>query len=120
MSPEITDAFMFERLGRARTFTVLLLRVTDKYDPDAPPGSEQRRLIWEHGRRNFALQADGKLSLIGPAVEYPYAGIGVFNVSASETAQLLDDDPAVRAGIFAYELLSWCSFPGDALGMPAE
>jgi hypothetical protein len=115
---EITDSFMHEMLGRTRIFTVLLLRVTDKYDPNAPPDSEQRKLVWEHGRRNFQLRASGELALVGPAVEYPYAGIGVFNVPPTETARLMDEDPAVKAGIFSYELVSWRTFPGDKLGIP--
>jgi hypothetical protein len=39
----------------------------------------------------------------------------VFSTDVAQTKTILDGDPAVRAGIFTYELHSSESFPGDSL-----
>ncbi len=116
MASPITDDYMREHLGRSRVYSVVLLRATDRYDRDAAPGSEQRRIIWEHGRRNFELRAKGLMCLVGPLANPPIVGMGVFNVSLEETATLMKEDPAVEAGFFSFEVMPWRSFPGDALG----
>lgn len=118
VAPQITDDFMREMLGKSRVFTVVLLTMTDKYDLDAAPDSEQRRTIWSHGRRNFELRASGKLSLVGPLMKPPLAGMAVFNVSPEETRRIMDGDPAVQAGLFHVEVIAWRSFPGDTLAQP--
>jgi hypothetical protein len=118
MDQSITDAFMREMLGKSRAYTVLLLKLTDKYDPAALADSPQRKTIWEHGRRNFELRASGKMPIVGPLTKPPYAGLAVFAVSPAETDALMAEDPAVKAGYFTYEILPWRSFPGDALPEP--
>ena len=53
----ITDEYMKEKMAETRPFTVVILKRGAAYKmPDAYP------IIWEHGRRNFSLQADGLLS----------------------------------------------------------
>jgi hypothetical protein len=42
-------------------------------------------------------------------------GIGIFNADVKETQQIMDGDPAVRAGIFVYDVHRCSSFPGDTL-----
>ena len=43
------------------------------------------------------------------------AGFGVFAATPEETGAILDGDPAVRAGIFSYELHPVRGFPGARL-----
>lgn len=118
MPTQITDEHMREMLGKSRVFTVVLLTMTDKYDLNAAPESEQRKTIWNHGRRNFELRASGKMSLVGPLMKPPFAGMAVFTVSPEETREIMDGDPAVQAGLFHVEIIPWRSFPGDALTEP--
>lgn len=118
MPTEITNEYMQQMLGKSRVFTVVLLTMTDKYDRDAAPDSEQRKTIWAHGRRNFELRVSGKMSLVGPLIKPPFAGMAVFNVSPEETRQIMDGDPAVQAGLFHVEIIPWRSFPGDTLAEP--
>src|SRR5262249_57601127 len=92
---------MRERLGAARAYTAVLLRKTSAFKrPDVDP------VIWEHGRRNMALAQHGVLAIVLPANDDPgdWSGIGVFAASPEETAQIMDGDPGVRAGIFSYEI----------------
>jgi hypothetical protein len=111
MSTTITDDFMKEMMTTTKDYTVLLLKKTGKFKmPDVYP------VIWEHGRRNFSLRANGLLSIVCPIPNDPVmAGIGVFNTTEEETRKIMDEDPAVVAGVLSYELYAARSFPGDML-----
>ena len=109
--PPITDEYMQEMLGASRTYTAMLLRLTPRAGEANAPG-----IIWEHGRRNFVLRAAGKLPIVCPATdESDWAGVGIFDAPPEEVQRLLEDDPAVKAGLFTYELHPVCGFPGSAL-----
>jgi hypothetical protein len=98
-------------LATSRTYTAMLLRLPEK---TAEPGADQ--VVWEHGRRNFALRAAGKLPIVCPAADdSDWAGIAIFDASPEEVDRLLADDPGVRAGVFTYELYPVMGFPGSAL-----
>ena len=112
---EITNEFMMSMLGKSRQYTVLILRMTDKYDRTASRDSEQGRTIWQHGKRNFELRESGKLALVGPLLEPPYAGLGVFATDRAEAEAIMRGDPAIQAGLFSMEFVPWRAFPGDAL-----
>jgi hypothetical protein len=107
--PTITDEFMRERIGKARPYTVALLLKTASHDP-----SKHGPLVWEHGRRNMALQADGVLAMVLPASDdSDWAGIGVFDASPEEVRRIIDADPGIQAGIFSYEIHPVRGFPGS-------
>ena len=77
---------------------------------------EQKKIVFEHGRRNYELHRDGKLLIVCPIRdESDVAGIGVFSTSVEETKKIYDEDPGVKAGIFAYEVHRSRSFLGDRL-----
>jgi hypothetical protein len=42
-------------------------------------------------------------------------GVGIFSTSQEETKRIMEEDPAVKAGIFTYEIHQFRSFPGDML-----
>lgn len=107
----ITNEYMQEMMTRTRNYNLVILKKGLNYDqPDA------RSVIWEHGKRNFQLRADGKLSIVCPVTDSgDVRGVGIFNVDELELKQIMDDDPGVKAGIFVYEIHSIRSFPGDKL-----
>ena len=107
----ITDDEMRRMLGTSRTYTLVLLHATPKR---REPGVEP--VIWEHGRRNFMLRAEGALSIVCPvAGNGMLSGIGIFNRSEEEVRRIMEEDPGVRAGVFTYEVHTCRSFPGDNL-----
>lgn len=111
MTTPISDEYMREMLGKSREYTLVLLRKTTKRDEDGADA-----IIWEHGRRNFALRADGVLSIVCPIRDgSEWAGIGIFDSTPEEITKIMDSDPAVQAGILSYEVHSTRGFPGDAL-----
>lgn len=91
--------------------SLVLLRPGEAYARDG-----RDEIVWEHGRRNFELRADGLLSIVGPVPdEGDLRGLAIFATSPDETRRLMADDPAVQAGIFTVEVHGFRSFPGDAL-----
>ena len=111
MTTQITDEYMQQMLGTSRTYTAMLLRATEKA---SEPGADQ--IVWEHGRRNFALGAEGKLPIVCPgADDSDFAGVGIFDATPEEVERMLADDPGVKAGLFTYELHPVVGFPGASL-----
>lgn len=108
----VTDEYMQEMLAKTKEYHIVLLKPA----PGAEDHPDIKKLIWEHGRRNFSLRADDVLSTVCPiTAETGVSGIGIFNASADETKNIMDGDPAVQAGIFVYEIHPCRSFPGDSL-----
>jgi YCII-related domain len=108
----VTDEYMREMLGITRRYTLVILRRTAKRDE---PRADQ--IVWEHGRRNFQLRREGLLCIVGPAVrdESDVAGIYIFSTDMERTRRIMNEDPAVKAGIFVYDAHVIEGFPGDAL-----
>jgi hypothetical protein len=107
----ITDEFMYSMFPKTKEYSIVLLKPGPNTDQQ-----DVRKIIWEHGRRNFALRADGLLSIVCPVtVESNLSGLGIFNATPEETQKIMDEDPAVQAGIFIYEIHPCRSFPGDCL-----
>ncbi len=73
-------------------------------------------IVWEHGRRNFALRDEGVLAVVLPVTDgCDVCGIGVFAATVDDTAAIMNDDPGVAAGVFSCEVHPCRGFPGDAL-----
>jgi hypothetical protein len=107
----ITDEFMRQRISRTRQYCIVILKAGPKKHED---GVE--KIIWEHGRRNFELRADGVLSIVCPISDgSDVSGVGIFNAPVEEVKKIMDEDPAVKAGVLVYETHACRSFPGDCL-----
>jgi hypothetical protein len=107
----ITDDFMHSMLATTKPYCVVILKAGPNRQT---PGVE--KIVWEHGRRNFQLRADGLLAVVCPVMdESDVAGIGIFNAGVEETRALIKEDPGVQAGVFVYEVHPCRSFPGDSL-----
>src|SRR5947209_5664301 len=107
----ITDEFMRQRISMSKQYCIVILKAgPHKHDEGA------ETIIWEHGRRNFVLRADGVLSIVCPVSDgSDVSGIGIFNASVEEVKKIMDEDPGVQAGVFVYELHECRSFPGATL-----
>lgn len=107
----ITDEFMREMIAQTKPYCIVILK--------AGPQRKQEgveKIIWEHGRRNFALRADGLLPIVCPVTDgSDVAGIGIFNAPVEEVKKIMDEDPGVKAGVFVYELHTCRSFLGASL-----
>jgi hypothetical protein len=107
----ITDDYMRQMIGKTKEYTLVIL----KAGPNRH-GDDVEKVIWEHARRNFVLREEGVLSIVCPVADgSDVGGIGIFNAPADRVRQIMDGDPVVQAGIFAYEIHPCRSFPGDRL-----
>jgi hypothetical protein len=107
----ITDDQMREKIQAAKPYTIVLLYKTEKA---GEPGSE--KIVWEHGRRNFELRAEGSLAIVCPVRdESDFSGVCIFTTNQEETRKIMDGDPGVQAGVFTYEIHPTRSFPGSQL-----
>src|SRR5690349_13724806 len=114
MTTVYTDEMMRARLSQAGTYTMVVLRATDKYGTEGT-----REAIWEHGRRNMGLQTDGVMPIVCPVGdETGLAGVGIFVDDPDTVRSIMDDDPAIKAGILSYSVHRCRGFPGSAL--PAQ
>jgi hypothetical protein len=108
---QVTDEFMRQMISRTRDYCVVIL----KTGPNRNKAGVEK-IIWEHGRRNFSLRADGLLSIVCPVSDgSDVSGIGIFNASIDEVKRIMDEDPGVKEGVFVYEIHACRSFPGDCL-----
>ncbi|MBN9097561.1 MULTISPECIES: hypothetical protein [unclassified Pseudonocardia] len=109
----VTDDEMRALMPTARAYTTVILRTGPRRDQ---PGADA--IVWEHGRRNFELRADGVLAVVCPVTDdTEVCGIGIFTTDPAETARIMDGDPGVVAGVFVYDVHPCRSFAGD--GLPA-
>src|SRR5215471_14772788 len=106
----ISDEYMREMLPKTKTYCLLILKPGPRMKE---PGAD--KIIWEHGRRNFALRAERLLSIVCPVGDSTVAGIGIFDAPMDQVDRLMQDDPAVKEGVLLYELHACRSFPGDSL-----
>ena len=107
----ITDEFMRERIAATKNYCIMILKAGPDIQQD-----DVKKIIWEHGRRNFALRAEGLLPIVCPVTDdSDVAGVGIFNASPDEVKKIMDEDPGVQAGVFVYEIHPCRSFPGDSL-----
>jgi hypothetical protein len=107
----ITNEMMQERLAQTRAYSLVILKEGPNY---RQPGAD--KIIWEHGRRNFALRQDGALAIVCPVRDdSEVCGIGIFDADPDATTRLMAEDPAVLAGVLIFEVHPVRGFPGDAL-----
>ena len=107
----ITDEYIRSMLPKTKDYCIVLLKPGPQAEqPDV------KKILWEHVRRNFALRADGLLSIVCPvSVEGGLSGLGIFNATVDDTRKIMDEDPGVIAKVFVYETYPCRSFPGDSL-----
>lgn len=107
----ITDDDMRQMIAATRHYCLVILKAGPNRQQ---PGVE--KIIWEHGRRNFALRAEGVMPIVCPINDgSDVSGVGIFITSEEETKKIMDEDPGVQAGVFVYELHVCRGFPGASL-----
>jgi hypothetical protein len=108
----VDEAYVASELARAKLYTIVYLRRGPAYE-DHPA---RDAITFEHVKRNFDMKLAGDLAVVGPTrSEGEVVGIYIFNVDRAAAARLIEEDPAVAAGIFTYEAQDLMAFPGDAL-----
>jgi uncharacterized protein len=105
------DAALAQRLGADERGMKLYMMVILTTGPKTDLSDAERNELFAGHMANIGRLADaGKLVVAGPMSknERGYRGIFVLNVDTEEAAkELLQSDPAVAAGVFAFEAYGW-------------
>jgi hypothetical protein len=108
---KISNEYFRDIQSKMKEYTIVLLKITSKRNE---PGAND--IIMEHARRNLALREDGLVSIVCPVFTDPdFGGLYIFNTDVDQARIIMDDDPAVQAGIFHYDIYSCKGIPGDSL-----
>src|SRR3954468_19142681 len=98
--PHITNDTMQQGLASTRPVSVLVLEPGPNFT-----AADARGILFEHGRRNFALRAAGLLSIVCPIADGSgVCGIGVFNAEPDAVQTIYSQDPAVKAGVLTFHV----------------
>ncbi len=107
----ITDEYMRQMQEKTKEYCVCILRTTTKRGQTGA-----NRLVAEHNRRIYALRAQGPIAILCQITDGSgMSAVAVFNASPEDVKKLMDEDAAIREGIFTYELHPCKGFPGDVL-----
>jgi uncharacterized protein YciI len=106
------DAELAKKLGAdehgMKMFVLCILKTGPK--DAAIKGKERDEIFAGHFKNIGRLADEGKLAVAGPFGKNnrSYRGLYIFNVPTVEEAEkLVVLDPAVKAGVFVYELTPW-------------
>ena len=102
-------------------YTLVLMKRGEKWDPNATGFMETMKLHPAFVKR---MTEAGNMAVAGP---FPFddqgelRGVAVFRVDADQTAKLVQDDPAVKAGLLKTEIHPWITAKGMlAPGSPLQ
>ena len=115
--PVVTDDMLRDALQRTRPYTVCILKATSAYQSPGPARDGWvANLIWEHGKRNYALYLAGLLRIVCPIGDGSgTTGICIFDVGPDEVDRIMRQDPGVKTGLFTYEIHATQTFPESKL-----
>lgn len=110
MATTVTDEQIHDLVQTAQPYSLLLLRWGPRRDQEGAEAIER-----EHQRRMVSLRADGVIAILCPILDDAMAGMAVMTVPAERAAEIVADDPCVRAEMMRSEVYPCLSFPGDTL-----
>lgn len=117
--PLVTDQMLKDALPKTRPYTAAVLKAGPRFEPLGPDRSaEIAAIIWQHGKRNYALRLAGLLRIVCPVADgTEVAGISVFDATPEDVHRILSRDPAVEAGVLRYEIHPTRTFPESSLNV---
>ena len=115
--PAVTGETLREALQHIRPYAVCILKAGPSFQE---PGPERESwvadLIWEHGKRNYALHLAGLMRIVCPVGDgNGTTGVSIFDADPDEVDRIMRQDPAVKAGLFTYEIHATQTFPESKL-----
>ena len=115
--PDVSDEAFTQARETVRAYTAVVLRPGPAFRPRGEGRSpEFTATVLAHGKRNYALLLAGLMPIVCPIADgSDVVGLGIFDAGAEDVERIMAADPAVRAGILAYDVHPTWSFPGSAL-----
>ena len=108
----VTQEQIRQELAKGKPYIVVLLKKGKKFITDKAQAEAMRGKHFDH---LFQLRAEGKvIVLFGTRENGEIRSIEVFvSTDKPEVERLVNEDPAVQAGHFSFELLQMTGLPGD-------
>ena len=115
--PDVTDEMLQQALPTTKPYTIVVLKAGPKFPmPDQDRSSEVAKIIWAHGKRNYALHLAGLMPVVCPVGDGSgVTGISIFDASPEDVDRIMAKDPGVQAGVFTYDIHPTRSFPDSSL-----
>ena len=115
--PDVTDEMLQQALPTTKPYTIVVLKAGPKFPmPDQDRSSEVAKIIWAHGKRNYALHLAGLMPVVCPVGDGSgVTGISIFDASPEDVDRIMAKAPGVQAGVFTYDIHPTRSFPGSSL-----
>jgi predicted ester cyclase len=115
--PAVTNAMLREALAKVRPYTVCILKAGPRFQEPGPAREGWvADLIWEHGKRNYALYLAGLGRVVCPVADGSgTTGVTVFDADPGDVETIMRRDPAVQAGLFTFEIHPTQAFPESTL-----
>ena len=115
--PAVTDEMLQGALQHIRPYTVCILKAGPSFQEPGPAReSWVADLIWQHGKRNYALYLVGLKRIVCPIGDGSgTTGVSIFDADPDEVDQIMRQDPEVKAGLFTYEIHATQTFPESTL-----
>jgi uncharacterized protein YciI len=102
-------------------YTIVLMKSGDHWNPNAP---EFMDVMKQHHAFVTLMTDQGDLAIPGPlpfSNQGELRGVAIFRVGTEQTAKLMQDDPAIRAGVVKTEIHPWGTGKGVlASGQPMQ
>src|SRR5580692_10064947 len=102
-------------------YTLVLMKQGEKWNPNAP---EFMDVVKQHHALLKRMTEQGSLAVAGPFPlddQGELRGVEIFRVGAEQTANLVQDDPTVKAGFLKPEMHPWGTGKGVlAAGQPMQ
>lgn len=76
--------------------------------------------LMEHGKYMLSLYVKGSMMLAGPLTDIAGGAVLLSVANESEAKTLVAEDPAVKSGIFVYEMHPWKLQPWDEFAKKAK
>ena len=110
---EFISTDILHKLVNMKPFTLMIQRKGPEYDSP----TTQRIIQSEHLPHLFGLRDDGFVLISMPVMDHSdITAIAVYSSIDKEVVKrITDEDPAVKKGIFVYELLNCLGMKGDQL-----
>lgn len=104
---QITKEFIESKISSGNQYCLRIYKAGPNWDKIT---EETSKLQMEHLKYLMQLKLNGMILINGPV------GIAIFNTTdKEEVRRLSEEDPAVKAGRFVFEVYDWFGLPGDCL-----
>jgi hypothetical protein len=106
-----TNDEMNALLVSAQSYSLVILKPGPNSGDDTSPA-----IMLEHGRRNFGMLDAGVVTVSLTVLDgSEIFGVRAFIGTVDETIAIMNDDPAVVAGVFTFEVHPCRGFVGNSL-----